>query len=211
LENLSKAIWLVLIPLSAFYFLNDIERIRRKSALLIPKQYRERVIEVASRVGRVFSSYVRGLIVVCLLYSIGTTIILMIIKLKYGIILGLLAGVLYAVPYIGAITITLLVFLVGLATYQHGAFAHATLAGLLMIALNQTFDLGITPRILGKSVGLHPILSLMALLAGGKLFGIVGMILAVPVAASIQEIVFEFYPELKVKEVDRRKRHKKDK
>ncbi|MCL6519910.1 MAG: AI-2E family transporter [Armatimonadetes bacterium] len=211
LENLSKAVWLILIPLSAFYFLNDMERIRSKSVLIVPKRYRARVTEIASRVGQVFSSYVRGLIIVCLLYSIGTTVILAAIGLKYGIILGLLAGVLYAVPYVGAITITLLVFLVGLATYPQGAFAHAVFAGLLMVVLNQTFDLVITPRILGKSVGLHPVLGLMALVAGGQLFGIVGMILAVPVVASIQEVVFEFFPELKVKENKKRKSHENSK
>ncbi|HUV04463.1 MAG TPA: AI-2E family transporter [Armatimonadota bacterium] len=194
-SSLSKALWLVLIPLVAFYFLNDIDRIRKKTALLIPQQWRARTTEVLSRMGLVFSSYVRGLIVVCLLFGVVTTIVLVISGLKYGIILGLLSAVLYAVPYLGAILITLLVFLVALATHGLG---YAIWMAVLMVALNQfLFDMLITPKILGKSVGLHPVLSLFALMAGGSLFGLVGMVLAVPVAASIQEIVFEFRPDLR--------------
>jgi len=196
IANLSKALWFILVPLVAFYFLNDIDRIRRKAVLFIPEQWRPRSTEVLSRMGGVFSSYVRGLIIVCLLYGIATVIVLAAFKLKYGIILGLLAGVLYAVPYLGAILTTMLVFLVGLATYPHGV-TQALWVALAMVALNQMFDMGVTPRILGRSVGLHPVLSLFALMAGAQLFGLVGMVLAVPVAASIQEIVFEFCPELR--------------
>ena len=196
ISNLSKALWVILIPLVAFYFLNDIDRMRRKAAVFIPERWRDRTTEILSRVGVVFSSYVRGLVIVCVLYGIVTTIILTALNLKYGIILGLLAGILYAVPYLGAIVTTLLVFLIGLATYQH-AIAQASIAAVSMVAANQVFDLVITPRILGKSVGLHPVLSIFALMVGADLFGLVGMVLAVPVAASIQEVVFEFYPQLR--------------
>jgi len=206
-SNLSMALWFILIPLVAFYLLNDIDRIRKRSALFIPAQWRPRTTEVLSKMGAVFSSYVRGLIIVCLLYGIATTIVLAAFNLKYGIILGLLAGVLYAVPYLGAILTTVLVFLVGLATYEHGV-AQAAWAALGMVALNQLFDMLITPKILGKSVGLHPVLSLFALMAGGQLFGLVGMVLAVPVAASIQEIILEFYPELRPGRKGKRPRRK---
>lgn len=209
-SNLSKALWFILIPLVAFYFLNDIDRIRRKAIYFIPQQWRPKATEVFHKVGLVFSSYVRGLIIVCLLYGAATIIVLAGFNLKYGIILGLLAGILYAVPYLGAILITLLVFLVGLATYPHG-IAQAVWAALAMVVLNQIFDMAITPRILGKSVGLHPALSLFALMAGAQLFGLVGMILAVPVAASIQEVVFEFYPELRKEPARKPKRERRKK
>jgi predicted PurR-regulated permease PerM len=193
--NLSKALWIILIPLIAFYLLSDLDRIRKKSVLLIPAPWRARATQVLSRMGTVFSSYVRGLTVVCLLYGVTSTVVLMIAGVRYGIILGLLAGVLYAVPYIGAFLITILVFLVVLATQGLG---HAIVMAGIQVLLNQViFDMVITPKILGKSVGLHPVLSIFALLAGGQLFGLVGMVLAVPVAASVQEVVFEFVPELR--------------
>lgn len=209
--NLSRALWIILVPIIAFYFLMDIDRMRKKAALLIPESVRPRAMDVLSRVGAVFSSYVRGLLIVCLMYGIVTTIVLSLLHLKYGMILGLLAGILYAVPYLGAIVTMLLVFLVGLATYPHGV-SQAIWPTLAMIVLNQLiFDPVITPRIIGKSVGLHPVLSLFALLAGGQLFGLVGMILAVPVAASIQEVVFEFCPQLKAEPKSRPKRKSKSK
>lgn len=194
--NLSKVLWIILIPLLSFYFLSDIDNIRRKAVLFIPAKHRARTTDVLSRMDRVFSGYVRGLTVVCLLYGGLTTLVLLALKLKYGIIIGILAGVLYAVPYLGAITTAVLVFLVGLATYPNG-LSQALITTATMLVTNQIFDTIITPRILGKSVGLHPILSMFALLTGGQLFGLAGMILAVPIAASVQEIVFEFYPELK--------------
>lgn len=194
--SLSRVLWFFLVPVIAFYMLMDIDRMRMKAALLIPSSMRPRAVEVLSRVGVVFSGYVRGLITVCLMYGIATTIVLEVLHMRYGIILGLLAGILYAVPYLGAIVICLLAFLVGLATYDN-ALTQALIATGAMVVLNQVFDSGVTPKVLGKAVGLHPALSLFALLAGAKLFGLVGMILAVPVAASIQEVVFEFCPELK--------------
>lgn len=196
-SNVSKALWLILIPLVAFYFLTDIDRIRRRSALFIPKQWRDRTVEVFSKVGAVFSSYVRGLLIVCLLYGVLAMIVLTVLQVKYAIILGLLAGILYAVPYIGAFSTVLIVFLVSLATHKAGVGFPFWVPALVMIVQNQVFDLGLTPKILGKSVGLHPVISIFALLAGGQLFGLAGMVLSVPIAASIQEIIFEFSPDLR--------------
>lgn len=201
--NAAKTLWLILIPLLSFYFLNDIDRIRERSALFVPAQWRERTIAVLSKVGAVFSSYVRGLIVVCILYAAVSTIVLTVAGVKYGIILGLISGLLYAVPFVGAILITLMIFLVALATK---GLAFAALMTVVMFLLNQlAFDMVITPRVVGRSVGLHPVLSLFALMAGQQLFGLVGMVLAVPVAASIQEVIFELYPELRPKPQTRRK------
>lgn len=196
-SNLSKALWVVLVPLVSFYCLNEIDRMRAKASLLIPERWRLRTTHVLARVGTVFTGYVRGLLIVCLMYGVSTATALSILGIKYGLLIGLFAAILYAVPYIGAISTTLLVFLVALAT--HGPDSHYAIwvPPVAVLIMNQVFDLFITPRILGKSVGLHPVLSLFALLAGGQLFGLAGMILAVPIAASVQEIVFEIYPLLR--------------
>ena len=195
--NVSKALWLILIPLVAFYLLTDIDRIRKRSVLLIPGQWRDRTVGVFSKVGTVFSSYVRGLLIVCLLYGVTAMVLLTVMKVKYAIILGLLAGMLYAVPYIGAFGTILIVFLVSLATHEKGIGYASWIVALAMILQNQVYDLFLTPKIVGKSVGLHPVISIFALLAGGHLFGFAGMVLSVPIAASIQEIIFEFNPALR--------------
>lgn len=210
LSAFSKVLWLVLIPIVAFYLSNDIDRIREKAALFIPKEHRAKTVEIFTRLENVFSSYIRGLTIVCLLYAITTAILLSILGLKYGIVLGVVAGLLYAVPYIGAIATVLLVLLVGIATYP-GGISQAYIPAIAMIVLNQIYDMLISPRILGSAVGLHPVISIMALMAGGQIAGIIGMILAVPVAACIQEIILEFHPELrKQKEKSKKKKKKFD-
>lgn len=195
--NVSKALWIILIPLISFYFLTDIDRIRKRFVLLIPEKSRDRTVNVLSKIGTVFSSYVRGLVIVCIMYGILEMVMLTGFRVSYAVILGLLAGILYSVPYIGAAATVLIIFLVSLATYKAGVSYPIWMAPVAAILLNLVFDNGVTPRILGKSVGLHPVLSMFALLAGGQLFGLAGMILAVPVAASIQEIIFQFKPELR--------------
>ncbi|MHB1001414.1 MAG: AI-2E family transporter [Armatimonadota bacterium] len=209
-SNLSKALWFVLIPLVSFYFLNDIDRMRAKSTLLIPERWRTRTTSLLSRMGAVFSNYVRGLFIVCLIYGVVTALILSFLDVKYSILIGFLSGILYAVPYIGAFVTTLLVLLVALATNTPNSLHAFWIPPIAMLILNQAFDFFISPKILGKSVGLHPVLSLFALLAGGNLFGLVGMILAVPIAASIQEAIFEVYPDLRKEPVINKPLQKKN-
>jgi hypothetical protein len=103
----------------------------------------------------------------------------------------------YAIPYLGAIVSTALIALVALAA-PGGSIAVMLWVTLAMVALHQLFfDQVLAPRILGGHVGLHPILSIMALMAGSTLAGVGGMLLAVPVAASIQVVILHLVPRLR--------------
>ena len=118
---------------------------------------------------------------------------------QYALLVGAAAGVLYAVPYLGAFSIALVTFIVSFAAasgdHQSGlAFGGIALAATLV--LNQVFDNVVTPRVVGGGVGLHPVLALFALVIGGELFGLWGMLLSVPIAGSIQVILFRLYPRL---------------
>lgn len=195
-DLLGKAVWIVLIPIITIFLLADIDRIKRKSLLVVPTRHRERTGELASRIGGVFGAYIRGLISVALLYGIVCGIALATWGVPYAILLGAAAGALSLVPYIGTISTLMIVALVSLVTHTH----HPILAlwvALTILAINQIFDNVVSPRIVGKAVGLHPALAILALLIGGEMFGIVGMILSVPIAASIQILVLEFYPPLR--------------
>lgn len=194
--NLTKVLWIIIVPLVSFYCLNDMDRIRRKSVLLIPESLRPRATYVLSRLGGVFSNYLRGLLLVCILYGIATGTVLTAVGVKYSVLIGVFAGLFYAVPYIGAILTALLAFLVALVTHDASSLQPIWVPPAVILVMNQAFDLFISPKILGKSVGLHPVISLFAMLAGGQLFGLLGMILAVPLAASIQEIILDLYPTL---------------
>lgn len=196
-SNLSKVLWIVIIPIVSFYYLNDIDKIKIKLKFLIPEKWRFRTTSIIGRVSGVFTSYMRGLLIVCLIYGVSTGVLLSVTSVKYSILIGLIAGLFYAVPYIGTLFTAILAFLVALATHNSASHFPIWLPPAIILLMNQIFDLFISPKVLGKSVGLHPVLSLFAMIAGGQLFGFVGMILAVPLGASVQEIIFEIFPILK--------------
>ncbi len=192
-------IWVVLVPIVAFYALIDYHRIFAKILLLVPRSSRDEVRNVATEVSSVFSNYLRGLGFICLLDTIATIGVLLLFAptRPYAAALGLIAGIFYAVPYLGAFLSTALISLVAL-TADGGSLGMMLGVTASMLALHQLFfDQVLAPRILGGHVGLHPILSIIALMAGDALFGIGGMLLAVPVAASIQIVILHLIPRLR--------------
>lgn len=203
----SKSIWLVLIPIITLFMLADIDRIKAKALLLVPEKHRERTGSIVNSIGRVFGSYIRGLITVAVLYGTSCGIALAIWRVPYSVMLGAAAGALSLVPYIGTFSTIVLVALVALVSHPENPM-YAVWVALTILVINQTFDNGVTPKVVGKAVGVHPALAILALLIGGQMFGIVGMIISVPVAASIQIVVLEFYPPLRGPKEKRKKREK---
>ena len=201
----SNAFWLIIIPITTIFILMDADKFKAKTLLLVPIKYRESTAELANSIGRVFGAYIRGLLTLAAMYGTACGIAIALWGVPYAVILGAAAGVLSLVPYIGTITTLLLVALVTLVTKSANPI-QALWVTLTILALNQLFDNIVNPKLVGKAVGLHPALAILALLIGASMFGIVGMILAVPVAASIQIVVLEFYPELKKPEETERKR-----
>ena len=205
LGSATVVIQLILSLIIAFYFLADLDRLRARLFYLAPAKWRGMMGQVGGDVGGVFSDYLRGLLIVCALYGVFTIGLLYGLSIfhhpmaRYALLVGAAAGVLYAVPYLGALSTALITFLVSFAaaTADHASglgFGGIALAATL--ALNQIFDNVVTPRVVGGGVGLHPILALFSLVIGGELFGIWGMLLSVPIAGSIQTILFRLYPKL---------------
>jgi len=199
---LSSIVWLVIIPIVTIFLLMDIDRIKYKSLLLAPERHRERTASVAGSIGKVFGAYIRGLFTVAVLYGIACGVAIWLLNVPYAVILGAVAGALSLVPYIGTISTVLLVGVVAMVTSGNPMLG--VWAALAILVLNQVFDNAVTPKIVGKAVGLHPALAIMALLIGAKLFGLIGMIIAVPAAASIQIVILEFYPPLKGPDEDKK-------
>ncbi|MEN6372794.1 MAG: AI-2E family transporter [Armatimonadota bacterium] len=192
---LSSIVWLVIIPIVTIFLLIDIDKIKAKALLLAPERHRERTASLANSVGRVFGAYIRGLLTVAVLYGIACGVVIRILGVPYAVILGAAAGVLSLVPYIGTISTVILAGTV--AMVASGNPMMGIWAALAILVMNQAFDNAVTPKIVGKAVGLHPALSIISLLIGARMFGFVGMIISVPVAASIQILVLEFYPPLR--------------
>lgn len=203
---ISSIIWLVIIPIVTIFLLIDIDKIKDKSLLFAPARHRERTASVAGSIGRVFGAYIRGLFIVAVLYGIACGVAIWLLHVPYAVILGAAAGALSLVPYIGTISTVLLVGVV--AMVASGNPMLGVWAAVTILVLNQAFDNAVTPKIVGKAVGLHPALTIIVLLIGARLFGLIGMIIAVPVAASIQIVALEFYPPLKGTEEEKKEPRK---
>jgi len=195
----------ILTLIITFFFLTDIDRLRARLFYLAPEKWRGRMGQMGGDVGGVFSDYLRGLLIVCALYGVFTIGLLYGLSTfhhslaGYALLVGAAAGVLYAVPYLGAFSIAILTFIVSFAAATADGQSGLAFGGIALVAtlaLNQIFDGVVTPRVVGGGVGLHPLLAIFALLIGGELFGIWGMLLSVPIAASIQVVLFRLYPRL---------------
>ena len=187
--------WVVVIPIVTLYLLVDLDALRARAIHLIPDRYRGTVFDLALRVGRVFGAYLRGLSAVSLCYGVLIYLVLELgFGLQYAVVFGLSAVVLYAVPYLGQSALIVLAVLAAWVTGRNPSY----IVGLAvsMVAVGQVFDQLVTPRVIGKQVGLHPVIGLFALMVGGQLFGLLGMVVAVPVAASLRVVLIQLVPRL---------------
>lgn len=192
----------VVVLISTYYLLQDWPRIRRRLHYVIPPQYRSNVTDVMEKVGAVFIGYLRGMVTLCGMYGVSVTIALLVldalpgVETGYQFILGLAGALLYAVPYVGAATLAAITAIVTLVVSGGSAVNALLVAGVIVVLNSGVFDPILTPKILGRSTGLSPLLSLFAILAGSNLFGFAGFILGVPVTASLAIIAVTLYPRL---------------
>ncbi|MBV9852739.1 MAG: AI-2E family transporter [Armatimonadetes bacterium] len=199
--TVATVINIIITLIVTFFLLADIDRLRARLFYLLPDKARGPMDEMGRDIGGVFSDYLRGLLIVCTLYGITTIVMLYVLSCtphhhdlaNYALLVGTAAGVLYAVPYLGSTTTALVTFLVAFAA---GGIGFGGLAVALSLVINQVFDNIVTPRVVGGGVGLNPVIAIFALILGAHLFGIWGMLLSVPVAASIQVILFRLFPKL---------------
>ena len=168
-------------PVVAFYLLRDWDRMIGRINCWLPCEYAEVIRQQAREIDHTLAGWVRGQGTVCLLlatyYSIGLTLI----GLDFGLTIGLVTGVLSFVPYVGTITGFVLSVAVALTQYEHWGPVIGVAA--FFVAGQVIEGNFLTPKLVGDRVGLHPVWVIFALLAGGALFGFVGVLLALPVAA----------------------------
>jgi len=186
-----RIIELVLIPVFTFYLLKDIDAIKRWFADLIPPARNQTPLRLLGEVDRVLSSFLRGQLTVCIILAVLYSTGLSVIGVPAGLVIGLLAGLANIVPYLGVIIGAVPALALTLMEYGPD---WQILAVIGVFALVQALEGNqITPRIVGKSVGLNPVGVLLAVLAGGRYFGMVGIILAVPVTAALKVFAREAY------------------
>nr|WP_321456828.1 AI-2E family transporter [uncultured Cohaesibacter sp.] len=179
---------LVITPVVAFYLLHDWDRMVETIDRLLPRDHREVIRELFDQIDESVSGFVRGQILVGLILGTFYAIGLSLVGLNFGLLIGLIAGIVSFIPYAGA-TIGL-VLSVGVAVVQFWPNPVPIGFTIAVFAIGQFLEGNILqPRLVGERVGLHPVWLMFALLAFGSLFGFVGMLIAVPCAAAVGVIV----------------------
>ena len=173
----------VVTPVVAFYLLRDWPRIVARVDGWLPRRYAGVLRAQAREVDRILSAWVRGQAVCCLVLALFYAVGLSFVGLDLGLIVGLAAGVLSFIPYVG--TITGAVTSIGLAFAQFPTWTGVAEVAIVFVAGNLLEGYVIYPRFLGDRVELHAVWVIFALFAGGAAFGFLGVLLAVPVAAVI--------------------------
>jgi predicted PurR-regulated permease PerM len=179
---------IVIVPVVTFYLLLDWDKMVARIDALLPRDHAPTIRHLASEIDRTLSSFVRGQGVVCLILGTYYALALALVGLQFGLVVGFLAGALTFIPYVGALVGGALA--IGLALFQFWGDWWWIVAVWAIFQSGQFVEGNIlTPKLVGDSVGLHPVWLIFALSAFGALFGFVGLLVAVPVAAIIGVLV----------------------
>ena len=178
----------VVTPIVAFYMLVDWDRMVDKIDQCVPVRQRETVRSLARQIDRAIAGFIRGQSTVCLLLGTFYAVGLSIVGLNFGLLIGLVAGLISFIPFVGSLTGLVLSVGVAVAQFWPNFTPVAIVAGIFFLGqfIEGNF---LQPKLVGDSVGLHPVWIMFALFASGYLFGFVGMLLAVPLAAALGVIV----------------------
>lgn len=172
---------IVLLPVLTFYFLRDWDMLVERVAALIPRDHIATVTRLAKDSDLVLGAFLRGQFLVMLTLGVLYALGLWGVGLDLGLLIGFIAGLVSFVPYLGPATGVVLGVIA--AMVQFGDWQHVALV-LGVFGIGQVIEsYWLTPRLVGDRIGLHPVAVIFAIMAGGQLFGFLGVLLALPVAA----------------------------
>ena len=172
---------IVLIPVLTFYLLRDWDLLIARIHELIPRKYEPKVVQITRESDEVLSAFLRGQLMVMMALGTIYTIGLWMVGVDFSLLIGLLAGVVSFVPYLGFVVGAGVAGVAALVQFQD---VFQLLPVLLVFGFAQLLEsFLLTPYLVGDRIGLHPVVVIFAVLAGGQLFGFIGVLLALPVAA----------------------------
>lgn len=177
---------LVLAPIIAFYLLVDVPHLRRVAGSLVPPKASDEILLVAHRVNRAIGGFFRGQLAVAAIVGVLCSIGLGVIGLKFWFLVGMIAGLFNLVPLIGPWVGGIPGVTIALTT---GSPLQALLVVAVMVAVQQIDNHFITPQVMQRTVDLHPVVVILALVAGGSVAGFFGLVLAVPVTAVLKILI----------------------
>jgi predicted PurR-regulated permease PerM len=179
----------LIVPVFFFYFLKNLPGTKRYAFDLIPPRHRAPVQAKLDEVDRVFSGYIRGQMIVALILAGVFAAGLSLLGIKFGLFIGLLAGLLNIIPYLGQATGLVLSLIMALVDFN--GWGRLAAIPILFGAANFIEGTFITPKIVGDKVGLSPVQTIVALIIGGQAAGFLGLLIAIPVAGSIKVFLLD--------------------
>ncbi|MFD2446164.1 AI-2E family transporter [Bacillus sp. CGMCC 1.16607] len=181
--NIINSIFVIaIIPFISFYMLKDIDQLKKATWYLTPRKWRRQGILFLKDVNESLGSYIRGQLIVCVIIGAVSALFFWIIQMKYPLLLGFIIGVTNVIPYFGPVIGAIPAVIIA-ATISVKMVIFVVIIILVLQFLEGNI---LSPLIVGKSLHMHPLMIMFALLAGGEVSGIVGLILAVPILAIIK-------------------------
>ncbi len=185
LNSLSLIFSLLIAPIISYYILKDLEKLKKGIMDYIPPAYRRYFLILGVEINKVFIGYLRGQIWVSIIIGCLVSIGLIAFRIRFYIILGIFAGITNMIPYIGPIIGAIPAAFIALLSSPMQALGVI----ILYFLIQQLEGSIISPKIMSEKVGLHPLTIFFALLAGAELFGVWGLLFAVPLAGSVKVII----------------------
>jgi len=175
---------IVIIPFLTFFLLKDFPLVRRRIKMMIPKKQREHSIQFYHRVDEILGRYIRGTTIIAIFDACVVSIGLSVIGIQYPIVLGILSGLLFFVPYFGFITILSVSAFV--ASLSMGTLPLPVITTVLFLATLHIIEVYVlTPYFIGEKIGLHPVVLILSLFLFGYFLGFIGLLISIPAAAII--------------------------
>lgn len=195
IATINILIIILLLPIILFYFLRDWNKMRNVYRDLFPKHTRYGLTKMLMDIDAVLAAYIRGQLNICFLMAFVYSIGLQLIGIDFAIILGIMSGFFIVLPLIGVITPLSINLLV--AYFEYGIGNEMLMVLLLFVIGHFIEGYILAPRVIGKKIGLHPLWITFAVLAGANLFGLTGMIVAIPIAGITKVIIVHFMTHYK--------------
>lgn len=175
---------IVIIPFLTFFLLKDFPLVRHRIKMMIPRKRREQSVKFYHRVDEILGKYIRGTTIIAIFDVFAVSTGLWFIGIQYPLVLGILSGLLFFVPYFGFLTILSVSAFV--ASLSMGVLTLPVISTVSFLAILHIIEnYVITPRIIGEKIGLHPVVLILSLFIFGFIFGFIGLIIAIPAAAII--------------------------
>lgn len=179
-----------LLPIYTYFLLFELERIHRFVAKYLPRADRERLVRIGSQIGEVLSTFFRGRLLVAAAKGTFLAVGLWLAGVDFALLIGFGSGAISLIPFVGALAGFTLAMLVGFLEYS--LVEAALRAGIVFVAAEAVENYFLIPRIIGDKLGLHTVVVIFALMAGGAAMGMFGLLIALPLAATLVILAREF-------------------